>query len=132
MKYLILESRLNNSIIDYLNKLYDVSDISWTNPYDYDDETGEEGEDPNTIDFYRGDYEGTYDSDFVFKWYDPEYYAGGDYIGLQNKCPILEVHENEGDILNGYFGDMWHEPFKKWFEEHFELPIKTIEVGISS
>ena len=29
--------------------------------------------------------------------------------------------------LDGYFGDMWHEPFKKWFKEHFELPVKMID-----
>ena len=131
MKYIITENRLNSAIIEYINELYDVSDINWTHPYEYNDETDEEYEDGNIVDFYKGDYEGPYDSDFCFRWYDPEYYAGGDYVGLQKKCPILEVHENEGETLNAYFGDKWHEPFKRWFEENFELPIKTIEVGIS-
>ena len=131
MKYVITESRLNNTIIDYLNQMYDVDDINSTNPYAYDDSTGEEWEDNNIVDFYRGDYNGPYDSDFVFRWIDPEYYAGGDYVGLQRKCPILEVHENEGNVLNSYFGDKWHEPFKIWFEENFNLPVKTVEVGIS-
>jgi hypothetical protein len=46
-------------------------------------------------------------------------------------APILEVHENEGNTLNSYFGDKWHEPFKMWFNENFEMPVKTIKVGIS-
>ena len=31
------------------------------------------------------------------------------------------------DKLNGYFGDMWHEPFKNWFMKNFDLPVKTID-----
>ena len=131
MKYVITESRLNNTIIDYLNQMYDVDDINWTNPYEYNSQTGEEYEDPNVIDYYRGDYGGPYDSDFVFRWIDPEYYAGGDYVGLQKKCPILEVHDIEGETLDAYFGNHWHEPFKIWFTENFRLPVKTIETGIS-
>jgi hypothetical protein len=130
MKYIITESRLNDTIIEYLNNIYDVSDINWTNPYDYDDETDEEGENPNIIEFYRGDYEGTYDSDYVFMWYAPEHFPGPENISWFEDAPILEIHENEGETLNAYFGDKWHEPFKRWFEENFELPIKTIEVGI--
>ena len=29
--------------------------------------------------------------------------------------------------LNGYFGNLWHEPFKRWFSIHFDKPVKTIE-----
>jgi hypothetical protein len=131
MNYIIKEGRLQKAIYEYINEMFDVDDINWTHPYAYDDNTEEEWEDSNVIDYYRGDYEGSYDSDFVFRWIDPEYYAGGDYIGLQKKCPILEIHDKEGDILNSYFGSHWHEPFKKWFEENFRLPVKTIEVGLS-
>jgi hypothetical protein len=30
-------------------------------------------------------------------------------------------------VLNGYFGNLWHEPFKRWFSLHFDLPVKVIE-----
>jgi hypothetical protein len=131
MKYVITENKLNSTIIEYLNELYDIEDINSVNPYQYDDETGEEWEDDNIIDFYKGDYDGPYDSDFLFRWYDPEHYSGGDYVGLQKKCPIIEINDTEGEILNAYFGDRWHIPFKIWFEENFRLPIKTVKVGIS-
>jgi hypothetical protein len=131
MKYTITEGRLNNAIIEYLNELYNVADINWVNPYQYDDDTGEEWEDNNIIDFYKGDYDGPYDSDFCFRWIGPEYYSKEGPIALYKMSPILEVHENEGNTLNSYFGDKWRELFKKWFKENFELPIKTIEIGIS-
>jgi hypothetical protein len=132
MKYIITESKLNNTIIEYLNNMFDVDDINSVNPYQYDDDTGEEWEDNTIVDFYKGDYDGPYDSDFCFRWYDPEHYSGGDYVGLQKKCPIIEINDTEGEILNSYFGDRWHIPFKIWFEENFRLPVKTVEVGISS
>jgi hypothetical protein len=131
MKYVITESKLNKTIIEYLNNMFDVDDINWTHPYEYNDETDEEYEDSNVINYYRGDYDGPYDSDFVFRWIDPEYFAGGDYIGLQKKSPILEIHENEGETLNAYFGNHWDAPFKIWFLENFRLPVKTIQIGIS-
>jgi len=130
MRYIITENRLNNAIMEYISELYDVSDINWTNPYMYDDETGEEYEDGDIIDFYKGDYEGPYDSDFCFRWYQPEYYHNKGQIKEWRMAPILEVHENEGNTLNSYFGDKWHEPFKRWFQENFEMPVKTIKVGI--
>lgn len=127
MKYVITESKLNGVIIEYLNGLYDVADINWVNPYQYDDETGEEWEDDNIIDFYKGDYDGPYDSNFLFRWIGPERDDSYEY----HNAPFLEVHEEQGEILNAYFGDRWKEPFKAWFKKNFELPIKTIKVGIS-
>jgi hypothetical protein len=29
--------------------------------------------------------------------------------------------------LDGFFNDLWHEPFKKWIMENFDLPVKTVE-----
>ena len=42
MKYVITESKLEESIVYYINELFDVNDINWTYPLEYDDETGEE------------------------------------------------------------------------------------------
>lgn len=123
MKYVITESKLNGVIIEYLDELYDISDINSVNPYQYDDDTGEEWEDDNIIDFYKGDY----DSNFLFRWIGPEYYDDE----FREEAPVLQVHDEQGKTLNSYFGDRWKVPFKKWFEEKFELPIKTIKVGIT-
>jgi hypothetical protein len=57
MKYIISESRLDETITNYLDGLFNVDNIYSTYPYEYDDETGEEGDDETRIEFYIGDYE---------------------------------------------------------------------------
>ena len=47
---------------------------------------------------------------------------------IMSECPILEI-TNTGQSkakLNDLFGDMWQEPFKEWFANKFNLPVKTI------
>ena len=82
---------------------------------DYDDDT--------RVEFYIGDYEDG-DND-IFKWYDCEYfYEDSD---PRNRCPLVVIDHPYDDTLTGYFGDKWEEPFKKWFTENFDLPVKTVE-----
>jgi hypothetical protein len=131
MRYIISESKLEKSIYDYIDSMYDVNELNWVHPYEYDDETGYEGESDSVIDFYVGDYEGPWDSDFKFRWIDTDYYDEED-VESRAKTPLLEVHENEGEVLNSYFGDLWKGPMKKWFEKKLGFyNIKTIKVGIS-
>jgi hypothetical protein len=40
---------------------------------------------------------------------------------------MVSVEYEYEKILNGYFNEMWYEPFKKWFTENFELPVKTLD-----
>jgi hypothetical protein len=122
MKYIITESKLEEIIINYFDNMFDVTDINWTYVVDYDDD-GYEYEDENAILFYIGDYGGP--DEGCFRWYGCEYFDEGSKA--REICPILQI-EHPFDIqLNGYFGDKWHEPFKKWFTKHFEFPVKTIE-----
>ena len=123
MKYIISESRLEESILHYINELFDVNEIHINNPLEYDDETGEEWEDTNRLQFYIGDYNG--EDEGCFFWYDCDYFNPNS--ASSEKCPIVVVDDEYKNQLDGYFGDMWHEPFKKWLKEHFELPAKTIE-----
>jgi len=123
MKYLITESKLEESILYYIDELFDVNDINWTYPLEYDDETDEEWEDGNRIVFYVGDYNG--EDDGCFYWYGCEYFNPNS--PASEKCPIVSVEVEYKKQLDGYFGDLWHGPFKKWFKEHFELPVKTVE-----
>ena len=131
MKYIINESRLEELIVDYLNKMYDVNDIHWTNPIGgegYDD--GEDdgwNEDPNRLYFYTGDFS---DGDRIFNWYDKDYWnveRSDNARNFYQKSPVLDF-ENENDLetLNGYFGDKWVPIFKKWFEDNFRIPVKSI------
>ena len=123
MKYIITESRLEENILHYINEIFDVNDIHSTNPLEYDDETGEEWEDENRVVFYIGDYNG--EDEGCFYWYDCKYFIR-DSTASKN-CPMVSVEIEYKKQLDGYFGDMWHEPFKKWFKEHFELPVKMID-----
>jgi hypothetical protein len=122
MKYLITESKLEETIINYFYKLFPVDNIHSTNPTDYDGENGENYDDETRVEFYIGDYG---DEDTCFRWYDCEYFYPDNQIKVS--CPMVSVEHEYEKILNGYFNEMWHEPFKKWFTENFELPVKTID-----
>ena len=123
MKYLITESKLEESILYYIDKLFDITDINWTHPLDYDLETGEEWDDDNRVVFYIGDYEG--EDEGCFYWYSCDYFNPNS--PASEKCPMVSVEVQYEKQLNAYFGDLWKEPFKKWFKEHFDLPVKTID-----
>jgi len=122
MKYIISESKLEKTITNYLDVLFDVDNIHYTVPYEYDDETGEEYDDMNRMEFYIGDYE---NDDTCFRWYNCEYFDKGSYA--RYICPTVTVEYKYETILNGYFGDMWKEPFRKWFIQNFEEPVKTVD-----
>jgi hypothetical protein len=122
MKYIITESKLETAIIEYINVLFPVDNINSTNPTEYDDETGENYDDETRVEFYIGDYG---DEDTCFRWYDCEYFYPDNQIKVS--CPMVSVEHEYEKILNGYFNEMWYEPFKKWFTENFELPVKTLD-----
>ena len=129
MKYIITESKLEEIIVNYLNNMYDVNDISWKYPLENDDEdyAAHWEEDPNRLHFYKGDDE--YD-DRIFLWYDKDYWnveRSDNAKNLYEKSPVLDF-ENGNDLnkLNGYFGDKWVPVFKKWFEDNFGVPVKSI------
>lgn len=123
MKYLITESQLDQAIIKYLDELFQVDDINFHYPLEYDEETGEEYEDEHRINYFIGDYEDG-DND-IFKWYGCDYFNEGSHA--RTICPTVDVETKYSDILNGYFGDRWEEPFKIWFKRKFEDPVKTVE-----
>jgi len=121
-KYGINESKLDEFITNYLYELFDVDNINYTVPYEYNDETGEEGDDDTRMEFYIGDYE---NDDTCFRWYDCEYFNSNSYA--RDICPTVTVEYKYENILNGYFEDKWREPFRKWFIYVFDIPVKTID-----
>jgi hypothetical protein len=136
MKYIITESKLEEIIVNYLNKMYDVNDITWKHPLENGEETDDWEEDPNRLYFYKGDDEYEY-GDRIFLWYSKEYWDAekinaSDTVtntvrNYYEKSPVLDF-ENANDLetLNGYFGDKWVPIFKKWFEDNFRIPVKSI------
>jgi hypothetical protein len=122
MKYIISESKLQDAIYEYIEELFDISEINWTHPYEYD-EDDYESEDETRIEFYNGAYS---DEDTVFRYYNCDYF----YEGTKSReiCPTVSLEYEYENRLNGLFGDeLWKAPFKKWFESNFDLKVKTVD-----
>ena len=126
MKIIITESKINTIISKYIDKMF--NDINYS--YGYDDDGNEVD---YAIEFYVGDYD---DDDTIFRWYSEDYWDIEDDSHNLNsqkkkdKSPILDVYDNNELIIGliDTFGDLWKEPLIKWFEEKFDLPIKTLEL----
>ena len=114
MKYVITESRLEETITNYFDEIFDVDNIHYTVPYEYNDDTGEEGDDDTRMEFYIGDYE---NDDTCFRWYSCDYFTPDS--PAKDICPTVSLEYEYENTLNGYFGDAWKEPFKKWFNIYF-------------
>lgn len=119
MKYIISESRNEKLIFNYLDKLFDVKNIHHHHPHEYDDFTEDEIE--SIIEFYEGDYS---DDDFCFRYYACDYFKPE--TPAREICPEVALEYNKAYRLNSLFGNLWEEPFKKWFEKNFSLPVKTV------
>lgn len=132
MKYIITESKLNETIKNYLNSVFPVDEMHWTPSLD---------DDLNEMDsamvFYIGDYD---EDETVFRWYDEGYWTnemedlspGQEFDRkllkkYKNDSPIIEFeNSNISNSLNGYFGDAWKQPFKEWFKDNFNFEVNTI------
>ena len=125
MKYIITESSLDKVIKKYLNDMFDSEDLNYVSPYDFDDETGEEGEDENHIIFYIGDYD---EDNSAFEWYDCEYFYEDSPQRQNQTCPIVVVnHPYDDDLSDTFSENSWQEPFKKWIMNKFDLPVTTVD-----
>jgi hypothetical protein len=128
MKIIISESQLNQAVIDHLRDTYDIQNIHWE--YGIDD-WGNEVD--YAMKFYQGDYE---EDDVLFRWYGEDYWKSEDVESwseerrqkMIDKSPILSFEDtNNLNILNGYFGNRWKQPFIDWFWDKFKVKVKTIE-----
>ena len=122
MKYIITESRLEGAITEYLNQIFPLDDVNYTHPTEYDYENDENYDDDTIVEFFLGEDPV---EDSIFRWYDCEYFDEGSEP--KKHCPLVMIDHPYDDRLIGYFGDRWEEPFKKWFTENFDLPVKTVE-----
>jgi len=48
-------------------------------------------------------------------------------VDKRDICPTVTVEYKYENILNGYFGDKWKEPFRKWFIRNFDEQVKTVD-----
>ena len=117
MKYIITESKLNQTVKNYLNNTLDVENINWTH-------LSEDGVEQDAIEFYLGDY---MDDETLFRLYGEDYWTV-DSDFRKSLSPMLYI-EDQGlsNTLEMYFNDKWKEGFKEWFVETFKLPVNTVD-----
>lgn len=131
MKFIISENRINDLVVKHLESVYDIENIGWI--YGTDDM----GNDVDyAAEFYEGDYEDGWGENVLFRWYDKDYWFDEDitkttdYEKLKKRIedsPMVEFQNSHlSNQLDSIFGDRWEEPFKRWFEDNFHFPVKTI------
>jgi hypothetical protein len=129
MKILINENRVFDSIYRYIDNMIDTNDIHRTYGRDEDEDGyyGAEMENENFLIFYKGDWEGEDFSNNIFYYFTEDYYdEESSSKPFKDSAPTLDVLETYGKELDTMFGKHWRGPMKKWFEDNFKLPVKTI------
>lgn len=121
MKYIISESKLDETITNYLNSMFPFDEVNYSHPYE-EFEDGSEGDDENRVIFYFGD---AMDDETIFYWYGCGYFNPNS--PAQDICPTVSLESRFENVLSGYFGDLWKKPFMLWFTENFDLPVKTVD-----
>lgn len=126
MKILITESKLFDSIYKYIDGYLDSNEIDWVYGSNYDDE--EYPEDENLLHFYKGGtWAGEDYSDIVFNYLNVDYYSDEPSSKPhKDRAPIVEVWGEYGEHLDTMFGSRWKEPMKKWVQDKFNLPVKSV------
>ena len=128
MKVIITENKLFDSIYSYIDGDFNKDDINWIYGLnDSENEYDELEENENFIIFYNGDWQGEEDSDVVFYYLEVEYYSDEPSSKpFKDDAPILDVTGEYSEHLDSMFGNYWKEPMKKWFQDNFNLPVKTV------
>ena len=128
MKILITESKLFDSIYKYIDGYLDSNEINWVYGSNYDDYSEEYPEDENLLHFYKGGtWAGEDYSDIVFNYLNVDYYSNEPSSKpFKDRAPIVEVWGEYGEHLDTMFGSVWHEPMKKWVQDKFNLPVKSV------
>jgi hypothetical protein len=130
MEYIITESKLFNAIYQYLDSYLNPSEMDWVYGFGEDEDgySDMDIEDENFLIFYKGEYEGEENSDIVFNYFDVDFYDENDpsHKPFRNQAPILEIMGEYAEHLDNVFNEYWEEPMKKWFQDNFNLPVKSL------
>ena len=125
MKYIITEGQQNKLIeiiLQYLNNNL-VPKGGWKREYYKRElETGYEL-------FFMFDTE---EEDFGWGESDHMFYSLCDNPNLDSPireeyCPLVTIDSTKYDSLDGYFGPIWQELFKRWFTKNTGLPVTHVE-----
>lgn len=130
MKVIITENKVFDVIYRYFDKTFNPSEMDWVYAWGEDDDgyLDIDKENENFLMFYKGDWEGEEYSDIVFHYFDVDFYNEDDpsHKPFRDQSPILEVIGEYGKHLDTMFDNHWEEPMKKWFQDNFKLPVKTV------
>jgi hypothetical protein len=127
MKFIISEDRIYDLVMKHIDNMFDVKNINYVNA------TDDYGNDLPAFSFYLYDYD---DDINLFRWYDKGYFENDESSHHHPQhlkkwiedSPILSFDsDGKKEQLDSLFGDKWYQPFKDWFLNNFDLPIKTIE-----
>ena len=129
MKYVITENKLFNVIYQYIDSYLNPSEMDWVYGFNEDEDgySDMDIEDENFLIFYKGEYEGEENSDIVFNYFDVDYYGDEPSSkSIRDKAPILEIMGEYAEHLDNVFNEHWKEPMIKWFQDNFNLPVKSL------
>ena len=129
MEYIITESKLFNAIYQYLDSYLNPNEIDWVYGTGSDEDGYEDidKDDENFLMFFKGEWNGEDDTDIVFYYFDVDYYENSPSTkSFRKQAPILEVIGKYGEHLDTMFDDHWVEPMKKWVQDNFKLPVKSV------
>ena len=127
MKVLITENKLFDSIYKYIDGYLDSNEIDWVYGTSMEDWGTDDGDDENLLHFYKGRWDGEDYSDIVFNYLNVDYYSNEPSSKPhKDRAPIVEVWGEYGKHLDTMFGSNWYEPMKKWVEDKFNLPVKSV------
>ena len=124
MKIIITENKVFDTIYKYIDSTF-PDEIHWTYGSNFDDE-GDYVEDEHFLVFYEGDWDDEDSDNVIFYYFDIDYYNEPSEKSFRDKSPILDVIGNYGEHLDEIFQGYWYEPMKKWFQDKFNLPVKTV------
>jgi hypothetical protein len=130
MKVIITENKVFETIYKYLDKKFTPNQMDWVYGVD-EDEDGYpdiDRENEHFLMFFKGEWQGEYDTDVIFHYFDVDFYDKNkpSHKPFRDKAPILEVIGEHAKHLDTMFDNHWEEPMKKWFQDNFNLPVKTI------
>lgn len=123
MRYILTENKLNESIYNFIDEMFNTDYINYFHP---EDDYGNGNDDPYRCLFYFNDYS---DEETLFRWYDKEYFNDDTEQGmiLREESPIIVVEEPFYSRLDNLFGERWMPVFLKWFNENYpEYKSKTV------
>lgn len=129
MKVIITENKVFDTIYRYFDRTFNPNEIDWVyGPNEEGDDWQENPENENFLMFYKGDWQGEFDTDIIFHYFDVDFYDKNkpSHKPFRQQAPILEVIGEYAEHLDTMFDNHWEEPMKKWFQDNFNLPVKTI------